>query len=102
MGKTNNELLIHYFLKACKENNNSKVLTILESENFNINSTDEYGNTGLHIACFHGNHNIVRRLIMFKADVNYKNIYGYTPLMFSCGHPSKRDKESFYENCEYL
>lgn len=102
MTKTNRELLVHYFLKACKENNTEKIMTIIKSENFNINSTDQYGHTGLHIACYHGNPDIVNILVKLKADVNFKNINGETPLMYCCGFPSKKQREDKYPQCEYF
>jgi ankyrin repeat protein len=99
---SNQELLIHYFLKACKENNVEKIMTIYEYENFDINSTDKYGNSGLHIASYHGNLDVVKCLVGLKANVNIRNNKGDTPIMFCCGSPTKKEIKEDYNNSEYF
>jgi hypothetical protein len=45
----------------------------------NVNEQDNYGNTPLHVACYHGNQDIVEALMSCGADVNITNDDKRTP-----------------------
>jgi ankyrin repeat protein len=56
--------------------------------NTNINEQNEEGWTPLHIACWKGQVDLVRELLLHGANVNIKNNLGCIPLHYACvaGH----------------
>ena len=62
--KTGTVVDLHYFLEQC----------------IDVNSTDEHGDTLLHLAAMYGNESVVEYLIDRKANINAVNMNGKTPL----------------------
>ena len=56
------------------------VLAVLDEKVFDVDTTDEYGLTALHMASFDGNLEIAKVLIERGASVNFKDEKGTTPL----------------------
>lgn len=71
------------------------VAEYLISKGANVNSTDEYGDTPLHIASYFGNLSIVRMLARNGASIHSRNKSGWTPLHNAA-------QEGHYEVVEYL
>jgi ankyrin repeat protein len=57
--------------------------------NANVNQPGQFGFTAAHLACKKGNVECLRLLIEINADVDCKNVDGYTGLMVAAheGHP---------------
>lgn len=56
------------------------IIQLLIDFGVDVNETDRYGNTALHIAAAQGSEKNVHLLINAKANTNSKNIFGITPL----------------------
>ena len=56
------------------------IVRILLSRNAELNTTDKYGNTALHMAAENSQLNIVKLLLNKKPELNIQNQYGDTPL----------------------
>jgi len=59
------------------------VKALLVSPNVDVNATDEHGNTPLIEAARLGHNDIVRALLIAKADLKVKNDDGKTALMLA-------------------
>ena len=75
-------------LRAARAGNADTVRTLLASPNVDVNGIDEHGNTPLIEAARFGHDDVVRALLMAKADVKAKNDEGKTALMLAAegGH----------------
>lgn len=60
--------------------NSKAMFQILVESNADVNIQDSNGNTPLHIACEHGNIELVSLLIQANADINILNYDNYTPM----------------------
>ena len=74
-------------LEAIKSNNISQ-LTRLINAGINVNVTNKYGLTPLHLAAYKGYEKIFQLLVKAEADVNVTNEFGLTPLYYAAmyGH----------------
>lgn len=70
------ESLLHYAVRK----NNYKIIRWLLSRGLNPNAKDNYQNTPLHIAATCSSIGIVVCLMMNGADMNLKDINGWTPI----------------------
>jgi hypothetical protein len=73
--------------KACNSGNLSKVKKFLgDNPTFDVNYVlDGNGRTALHLACFHGHHEVVSVLVVHsQINVNQKTNYGDTPFLLGC------------------
>lgn len=57
----------------------------LINEGVNVNITNEYGRTPLHLAAFKGHESIAKILIQNGADINPKDHLGLTPIFMAAG-----------------
>lgn len=57
----------------------------LRSASWNLQDTDNNGDTALHDACNNGFEDIAVKLLEFGAETNVQNYEGSTPLHFACG-----------------
>ena len=75
-------------LRAARAGNADTVRTLLASPNVDVNGIDEHGNTPLIEAARFGHDDVVRALLIAKADLNAKNDEGKTALMLAAegGH----------------
>ncbi len=75
-------------LRAASAGNADTVRTLLASPNVDVNGTDDQGNTALIQAARLGHDEVVRALLVAKADVTVKNVEGKTALMLAAegGH----------------
>jgi cytohesin len=75
-------------LRAASAGNADTVRTILASPNVDVNGVDDQGNTALILAARFGHNEVVRALLLAKADVRVKNKEGKTALMLAAegGH----------------
>lgn len=71
-------------MAACE--NNPEVLSLILSQNPDINAQNKKGNSALIIAAQFGNAEMVNALIARKADLNAKNHAGNTALHMAAGH----------------
>ncbi|KAF7505373.1 hypothetical protein GJ744_000994 [Endocarpon pusillum] len=62
------------------EGGEGNIETLLSEEGVNINVTNEFRETPLHRASWHGNEEIVKALLKHKADINIQDVDGWTPL----------------------
>lgn len=76
-------LKVEEFINACALGQISTVIDYLQ-KGFNINTTDEYGNTGLMAAASEKQEEIVVILIHRKANIHIKNGFGNTALTMAC------------------
>jgi cytohesin len=67
-------------LVAIKEDKQSFISILLQAGNINVDAKDSLGNTLLHSALKQGNEEAFKGLIAKGADVNARNLFGYTPL----------------------
>jgi hypothetical protein len=58
---------------------------LLEDQNIKIDKSDEHGRTALYIASEMGHLQIVKLLLLKKADTKSAAFNGYTSLLISCG-----------------
>lgn len=75
------------FLAATYFENLNSMKEFIKRPGFNINQSDEYGETALHFACKRKNLSIIRFLIENGADLYYSNSSGQLPLdiAINCG-----------------
>ena len=75
-------------LRAASAGNADTVRTLLASPNVDVNGVDDQGNTALILAARLGHDEVVRTLLLAKADVRVKNKDGKTALMLAAegGH----------------
>ena len=66
-------------IDAVKNNNVSRVLELLNNQE-NPNGLNEQGNTALHYAVALDNADMTQILLSYGADLNVKNLKGWTPL----------------------
>jgi ankyrin repeat protein len=84
-----NNNLFHIAAANYNKNNSSikkkqqKIVELLYSIKTDFNAQNVYGNTPLHLACIHGNMDIVLALCRMNADTNLKNHNGETPIMLA-------------------
>lgn len=70
------------FYQACRIGNLKKVKDYLYFHDFDINTQNELGYTGLHYACFYGKIKIVKYLIEeLGADLEMMNLSNSTPFL---------------------
>ncbi|XP_035663981.1 death-associated protein kinase 1-like [Branchiostoma floridae] len=85
------------FLQAAKYGDVEKVRRGLEA-GVDVNTEDEYGDTGLHRACAGGHVKVVELLIKNGANVNVTNWTGDTGLHEACGWGRDKVVELFIKN----
>jgi ankyrin repeat protein len=75
-------------LRAASAGNADTVRSLLASPNVDVNGIDDQGNTALMQAARFGHDEVVRALLIAKADVKIKNNEGKTALMLAAeaGH----------------
>lgn len=75
-------------LRAASAGNADTVRTLLASPNVDVNGIDDQGNTALIQAARFGHNEVVKALLIAKADVKTKNNEGKTALMLAAegGH----------------
>ncbi len=62
----------------------TRMLERCQSENIDINSRDQFGETVLHLACFCNRLEMVRKLLEKDTiDVNSTDVFGRTPLFLA-------------------
>ena len=71
-------------IAASNDNCSENLMKYILSLNININESSHSGDTALMDSLFINNNNISKLLIQNNADVNIKNINGYTPLINCC------------------
>ncbi len=69
------------FTVSVREGDVEKTKDLLSAERFNINRTNQYGETLLHVACRYGQLEIVKMLVDMGATVSEKDQYGCTPAL---------------------
>lgn len=68
---------LHY---ACSYENTDIVKALIDA-GFDVNSTDDEGDTPLHYACYHQNLDLAKLLLTIPGiELNARNMYGSTPL----------------------
>ena len=72
------------YLEAIKQNDYHKVWLYLDSYPNLVYEFDNQYQTGLHWAAKRGHSKIVLLLIKSKANINYKDVLGRTPLWVAC------------------
>ena len=76
------EVARHPIFYAAKEGNLEMVQSIIEEQNFDVNTKYEKdGSTALHWAAYGGQYDVVKYLVEHGADVNAKDNNDMTPLM---------------------
>jgi ankyrin repeat protein len=75
-------------LRAARTGDDDTVRALVTSPNVDINGIDEHGNTPLIEAAQFGHDQVVRALLIAKADATIKNDQGKTALMLAAegGH----------------
>eukprot|EP01041_Mallomonas_annulata_P007463 gene7463-15275_t len=73
---------LHQIFSWCRHKKISYLSYALMQKQFDINMTDENGNTALIIACQNGHMQIVQLLVEYGADVRTSNYKGNTPLHY--------------------
>ena len=68
-------------MRAAFENRPAVVKTLLQVNDVDLDTGDEYGATALHHAAIKGHLKIVRLLLAHGADLQLKDTNGRTPLM---------------------
>lgn len=68
---------------ACNRGHVAVVSEILKAQLSMINSSNDTGETALHLAVYAGNMNIVEQLLDHGANVDARNEYGETPLFYA-------------------
>ncbi len=68
-------------MRAAFENRTKVVKTLLQVEDVDLDTGDEYGSTALHHAAIKGHLKIVRLLLAHGANLQLKDTKGRTPLM---------------------
>lgn len=77
---TNDRILRNKVIYFASKNQSQRVLSLIEQDNLNVNTTDYEGRTPLHIACANNNIETVKILIDKGANVNAEDNYGSRPL----------------------
>lgn len=77
-GTTN---LLH---RATREGNYKVVSELLKCQYRNLDAKNEDGQTAVHVASRLGQDDILKKLIESNADINCRDIAGYTPLHYAC------------------
>ncbi|XP_066924704.1 ankyrin repeat domain-containing protein 13C-like [Clytia hemisphaerica] len=72
------------FLKDAK-----RLEHLIESQKYDIDKKDKFGNTALHIAAMIGATDCLQCLLKHKADANIKNLNGWTPLAETVSYGSR-------------
>ncbi|KAI6762671.1 hypothetical protein HG530_008651 [Fusarium avenaceum] len=80
------------------------VLPALREEPWVIEQFDETGRPPIHFAVVNNNFNGLEQLIQAGADINQRDVFGYTPLMISAlrGHELMVQKLLEYKECRRL
>jgi ankyrin repeat protein len=90
--------LIH----AVEFNDLEKINNLIKGKNFNVNDTDDHGDTGFIYACYYGNLEIVKLLVnqCKNLNINLKNNDGDTGLMLACDGNNYKVIKFLLNNCE--
>lgn len=84
-----------------KKNAKRLIEKLMATGLFNINDTNNKGNTALHEAYFHGSYELVKMLISLGADTNALNNDGFKPIDMKTGkwsHQKITDEEFTFIN----
>jgi len=65
------------------------VMALRLSPNVTLNAVDDYGNTALHYAAYHGNLAVVLELMKGNPNKDIQNIYGHTPSSYAATNKHK-------------
>lgn len=71
------------FMKAC-EHGDAMIVEDFLKAGMNPNTSNDYGDTVLHIAVNHNHEKVVELLLEAGADPNKQDSYGNTPLLLVC------------------
>jgi ankyrin repeat protein len=74
---------ISVFLNACAAGDIPKLVEMIKN-NFEINSKDDIGISGIHIASMNGNMEVLKWLVDHDASCSIRDIDGMTPLHYAC------------------
>lgn len=75
------DVQVHEFLKSCREGRLETIHKLLSTPNFNVNSTDFEGDSGLHRAAAGAHTKAAHMLLVNGASIDLANKHGHTPLM---------------------
>ena len=81
----NNEEEVVDWKSQCIKGNLMPGIIMLERKKIDVNDevSPENGNTLLHYAAYFGFYNVIRALIeIYHADINKKNLFGFTPIFY--------------------
>jgi ankyrin repeat protein len=68
-------------LYAASQNGHAEIVQLLlNNTQTNIDCKDKFGSSALHVACYYGHTDIAQLLINAKAQLNYTNNCGWSPL----------------------
>ena len=79
--------LRHWF-RAVADSNLEELSLLLENKEVDIDTTDQHGWAGLHLACWTGDTTVVRCLLRYQVGINIPGPHGSTPLALAAqkGH----------------
>lgn len=69
-----------------------------ERLSYNINKTDDYGNTLLGLSCQNNNFQICKYLVSKGSNPNHQNVQGQTPAHFAIAFKSYNISQWLFEN----
>lgn len=77
-------------LPPIRATNNYPIISAFITQHANLNITNDYGQTALHLAAKHGREDYIHILLSAKADPNVQDIWGQTALHVSIGAATDR------------
>lgn len=80
-------------IEAVLENDMDTVVSLVESDNIDVNAKNSRDETALMCAVVKGNTEVVKYLVEHEADINAQDVYGKTALMLACSV----DNEDIYK-----
>lgn len=65
-------------IKAVNDNNLTLVRDLIENKDYNIEATDEHGRTAIMASVVRGHTEIIKYLLLRKANLSKRDLYGYS------------------------